>query len=122
LTPVARCSTQQLKLCIRVDPTRRCNIQLLPEEVEEYVACSRGMRHPEALTLPGVQLCNFALSIVAAGRRLEPEVYPRMDGSVYSCGEAQDVPLPESAADVVVRSRARDSGMGTGPACLFLFA
>lgn len=33
---------------------------------------------------------------------MDPEVYPRPDGTVYVCGEGQDVPLPPSASEVTV--------------------
>lgn len=36
----------------------------------------------------------------STGREVEPEVYPRPDGTVYVCGEQQDTPLPHSPAQV----------------------
>ncbi len=36
-------------------------------------------------------------------RTIEPEVYPRPDGSVYVCGESSEDPLPARAADINVR-------------------
>jgi glycine/D-amino acid oxidase-like deaminating enzyme len=38
----------------------------------------------------------------ADGRTLEPEIFPRPDGSVYVCGMADPQPLPDSAEGVVV--------------------
>ena len=38
----------------------------------------------------------------ADGRSLEPEIFPRPDGSVYVCGMADPQPLPESPEGVVV--------------------
>ncbi|GLC75000.1 hypothetical protein PLESTF_001582200 [Pleodorina starrii] len=38
----------------------------------------------------------------ASGRTVEPEVYPRPDGSVYVCGEPQSLPVPPSAEGVTV--------------------
>ena len=38
----------------------------------------------------------------ADGRSLEPEIFPRPDGSVYVCGMADPQPLPESPEDVRV--------------------
>ena len=39
---------------------------------------------------------------MTAGRHVEPEVYPRPDGTVYMCGEPEKVPLPPCQADVTV--------------------
>ena len=40
---------------------------------------------------------------LASGRQVEPEVYPRPDGTVYVCGEPQTtVPLPPSPSLVTV--------------------
>ena len=33
----------------------------------------------------------------------DPEVYPRPDGSVYICGEAESVDLPDDPADIKPR-------------------
>ena len=38
----------------------------------------------------------------ADGRSLEPEIFPRPDGSVYVCGMADPQPLPDSPEGVVV--------------------
>jgi len=38
----------------------------------------------------------------ADGRNLEPEIFPRPDGSVYVCGMADPQPLPDSPEGVVV--------------------
>lgn len=35
-----------------------------------------------------------------AGRQVEPEVYPRPDGTVYVCGEPQAIAVPASPAEV----------------------
>jgi glycine/D-amino acid oxidase-like deaminating enzyme len=42
------------------------------------------------------------------GRRLEPEIFPRPDGTVYVCGMRDPAPLPESPDDVEVRGAACD--------------
>ena len=42
----------------------------------------------------------------ADGRNLEPEIFPRPDGSVYVCGMADPQPLPESPEGVVVDDEA----------------
>jgi glycine/D-amino acid oxidase-like deaminating enzyme len=51
----------------------------------------------------------------AAGRVLEPEIYPRPDGTVYVCGMADPAPLPDSpdavdvseaACEILVRAAA----------------
>ena len=34
---------------------------------------------------------------------MEPEIYPRPDGTVYVCGEGDDEPLPDDPKDVAVR-------------------
>lgn len=36
------------------------------------------------------------------GEHHNPEVYPRPDGTVYMCGFSDQLPLPESANDVIV--------------------
>lgn len=36
------------------------------------------------------------------GRQMEPEVYPRPDGTVYVCGEPQNIPVPPTPAQVSV--------------------
>ena len=42
----------------------------------------------------------------ADGRHLEPEIFPRPDGTVYVCGMADHQPLPESAEGVEVSDTA----------------
>ena len=44
----------------------------------------------------------------ADGRHLEPEVFPRPDGTVYVCGMRDQQPLPESAEGVKVSDAACD--------------
>jgi len=44
----------------------------------------------------------------ADGRHLEPEVFPRPDGTVYVCGMRDHQPLPESAEGVEVSEAACD--------------
>jgi glycine/D-amino acid oxidase-like deaminating enzyme len=44
----------------------------------------------------------------AAGRALEPEIFPRPDGEVYVCGMADPQPLPDSAEGVAVSEEACD--------------
>ena len=38
----------------------------------------------------------------AAGRYLEPEIFPRAEGEVYVCGMADPTPLPDSQEAVEV--------------------
>ncbi|PNW71927.1 hypothetical protein CHLRE_16g671450v5 [Chlamydomonas reinhardtii] len=45
----------------------------------------------------------------ASGRTVEPEVYPRPDGTVYVCGEPQALPVPPSPAEVVVEGQLIDN-------------
>ncbi|KAG2498200.1 hypothetical protein HYH03_003953 [Edaphochlamys debaryana] len=45
----------------------------------------------------------------AAGRTVEPEVYPRPDGSVYVCGEPQALPVPPAQAQVTVEEELGDN-------------
>ena len=42
----------------------------------------------------------------ADSRALEPEIFPRPDGSVYVCGMADPQPLPDSPEGVVVDDEA----------------
>ena len=44
----------------------------------------------------------------ADGRHLEPEIFPRPDGTVYVCGMRDQQPLPESAEGVEVSDAACD--------------
>jgi glycine/D-amino acid oxidase-like deaminating enzyme len=44
----------------------------------------------------------------ADGRHLEPEIFPRPDGTVYVCGMRDHQPLPESAEGVEVSAAACD--------------
>ena len=44
----------------------------------------------------------------ADGRQLEPEIFPRPDGTVYVCGMRDHQPLPESAEGVEVSEAACD--------------
>jgi hypothetical protein len=43
---------------------------------------------------PVSDTCVFTAFRTAGGRSIEPEVYPRPDGSVYVCGEPAAVPVP----------------------------
>ncbi|KAG2435827.1 hypothetical protein HXX76_007022 [Chlamydomonas incerta] len=45
----------------------------------------------------------------ASGRTVEPEVYPRPDGTVYVCGEPQALPVPPSPAEVGVEAALVDN-------------
>jgi glycine/D-amino acid oxidase-like deaminating enzyme len=45
----------------------------------------------------------------ADGRHLEPEIFPRTDGTVYVCGMADPAPLPASAEAVEVSEAACDA-------------
>jgi glycine/D-amino acid oxidase-like deaminating enzyme len=62
-----------------------------------------------SVTLTGAALPAHALFVdyrTAAGRRLEPEIFPRPDGSVYVCGMADPAPLPDSPEAVEVSEAA----------------
>ncbi|HEU5195713.1 MAG TPA: FAD-dependent oxidoreductase, partial [Methylomirabilota bacterium] len=48
----------------------------------------------------------------ADGRQLEPEIFPRPDGTVYVCGMRDHQPLPESAEGVEVSEAACDVQAG----------
>jgi glycine/D-amino acid oxidase-like deaminating enzyme len=57
--------------------------------------------HSVTLRAPDVPAHALFLDYrTAAGRALEPEIFPRPDGEVYVCGMADPQPLPESADDV----------------------
>ncbi|EFJ41465.1 hypothetical protein VOLCADRAFT_98510 [Volvox carteri f. nagariensis] len=69
----------------------------------------RGAAAPAAREQPyalyGLQIRISTLSSAGtslARRTVEPEVYPRPDGTVYVCGEPQSLPVPPSAAQVTV--------------------
>lgn len=51
---------------------------------------------------PVTALCLEARVVEAGGRQLETEVYPRPDGTVYVCGQPQELPVPASASGVTV--------------------
>ena len=52
---------------------------------------------------------------LASGRQVEPEVYPRPDGTVYVCGEPQTaVPLPPSPSLVTVEPQVNRTREGDG--------
>lgn len=56
--------------------------------------------HQQTKSAPERTTCCCVLYVPSG---IEPEVYPRPDGSVYVCGEPQgDVPLPPSPSDVTV--------------------
>ncbi|GAX73930.1 hypothetical protein CEUSTIGMA_g1380.t1 [Chlamydomonas eustigma] len=44
--------------------------------------------------------CLFTSFKYASGRIVQPELYPRPDGSVYVCGEPQSLPVPSSPQEV----------------------
>lgn len=46
--------------------------------------------------------CNLCLLYATICRSVEPEIYPRPDGTVYVCGEPEAVAVPASPADVNV--------------------
>ena len=57
------------------------------------------------MTLDAADVPAHALFVdyrTADGRSLEPEIFPRPDGSVYVCGMADPQPLPDSPEGVVV--------------------
>jgi glycine/D-amino acid oxidase-like deaminating enzyme len=74
-----------------------------------------------SVILAGADVPAHALFVddrTADGRRLEPEIYPRPDGTVYVCGMADPAPLPDSpeavdvsdaACEVLARAAARVS-------------
>src|SRR5688572_28893733 len=56
-----------------------------------------------SVTLTGADAPAHALFMdyrTADGRHLEPEIFPRPDGSVYVCGMADPQPLPDSPEEV----------------------
>jgi glycine/D-amino acid oxidase-like deaminating enzyme len=58
-----------------------------------------------SVTLEAADVPPHALFVdyrTAAGRRLEPEIFPRPDGEVYVCGMADPAPLPDSPEAVEV--------------------
>jgi glycine/D-amino acid oxidase-like deaminating enzyme len=62
-----------------------------------------------SVTLRGDDVPAHALFVdyrTTDGRHLEPEIFPRPDGSVYVCGMADPAPLPESPDDVDVSDAA----------------
>jgi glycine/D-amino acid oxidase-like deaminating enzyme len=62
-----------------------------------------------SVTLAGAQVPPHALFLdyrTADGRRLEPEIFPRPDGSVYVCGMADPQPLPDAPDGVEVSEEA----------------
>jgi glycine/D-amino acid oxidase-like deaminating enzyme len=62
-----------------------------------------------SVTLAGAQAPAHALFVdyrTADGRQLEPEIFPRPDGSVYVCGMADPQPLPDSPDGVEVSDAA----------------
>lgn len=77
---------------------------------------SRRLRFPRvrglkgsSVTLTGADVPAHALFIdyrTADGRNLEPEIFPRADGSVYVCGMADPAPLPDSPDAVDVNDAA----------------
>jgi glycine/D-amino acid oxidase-like deaminating enzyme len=74
--------------------------------------CVAGVRLPRvrglkgySVTLAGAAVPAHALFVdyrTADGRSLEPEIFPRPDGTVYVCGMADPQPLPEAPEGVVV--------------------
>ena len=62
-----------------------------------------------SVTLTGADVPAHALFVdyrTADGRHLEPEIFPRPDGTVYVCGMADAQPLPESPDGVEVSDEA----------------
>lgn len=62
-----------------------------------------------SITLTGADVPAHALFMdyrTADGRSLEPEIFPRPDGSVYVCGMADPAPLPDSPEEVTVSDAA----------------
>ncbi|KAF8067427.1 TDA3 [Scenedesmus sp. PABB004] len=51
--------------------------------------------------------CVFTSFRTADGRSVEPELYPRPDGTVYVCGEPQALPMPPEGPAAVTVERAR---------------
>jgi glycine/D-amino acid oxidase-like deaminating enzyme len=70
----------------------------------------RGLKgYSVTLDAPGVPADALFLDYrTAAGRNLEPEIFPRPDGEVYVCGMADPAPLPESPDEVLVSEAACD--------------
>jgi glycine/D-amino acid oxidase-like deaminating enzyme len=70
----------------------------------------RGLKgHSVVLAAPDVPAhALFVDYRTAAGRTLEPEIFPRPDGTVYVCGMADPAGLPESPDEVTVDDAACD--------------
>ncbi|GLI67399.1 hypothetical protein VaNZ11_011585 [Volvox africanus] len=67
-----------------------------------------GQKYHSVVLRPHKSVTNHMLFTgfkYASGRVVEPEVYPRPDGTVYVCGEPQTLPVPPSAAEVQVEEQ-----------------
>ncbi len=68
----------------------------------------RGLKG-HSITLAAAEVPPHALFVdyrTADGRHLEPEIFPRPDGSVYVCGMADPQPLPDSPDAIEVSAEA----------------
>jgi glycine/D-amino acid oxidase-like deaminating enzyme len=62
--------------------------------------------HSAVLTADSTAHCLFTNFTYASGRSVDPEVYPRPDGTVYVCGEPQSVPVPQEGPSGVTVDQA----------------
>jgi hypothetical protein len=63
----------------------------LPDLINGFIPQQEGRIGAEAIFL----------SYVDSQKKMkDPEIYPREDGTVYVCGESDNVPLPDDPADV----------------------
>lgn len=64
---------------------------------------------PLVLQITATALFTSVRTAAGGGRRHEPEVYPRPDGTVYVCGEPEHPALPATADDVHVHDETADA-------------
>eukprot|EP00198_Chlamydomonas_reinhardtii_P002787 XP_001692123.1 FAD-dependent oxidoreductase [Chlamydomonas reinhardtii] len=85
--------------------------EVLPADVA-VVAMGPWQKYHSVVLRPEQPVTNHMLFTgfkYASGRTVEPEVYPRPDGTVYVCGEPQALPVPPSPAEVVVEGQLIDN-------------
>ncbi|KAG2451202.1 hypothetical protein HYH02_003809 [Chlamydomonas schloesseri] len=71
-----------------------------------------GQKYHSVVLRPDQPVTNHMLFTgfkYTTGRTVEPEVYPRPDGTVYVCGEPQALPVPPSPAEVTVEAELIDN-------------
>lgn len=69
-----------------------------------WVTASRVHWLTISIVIKSIEMLSVAeLCPAAPGKHIEPEVYPRPDGTVYMCGETDDSPVPDSPGEVQPR-------------------